>query len=48
MSVKDKLRGVTFSKTWTTDQVADWFKRLRLKRKLRKLIKEKKKNVGSL
>ena len=39
--IKDKLRGVTFAKTWTFDELAYWWKRFWLRRKLRKLIKEK-------
>jgi len=37
-----KLPSFHLSWTWTTDQVAYWWKRFWLRRKLIKLIKEKK------
>lgn len=50
MSVKDKLRGVTlpafeFSKTWTFDEITAWWRKIKLLRQIRKILKECK-NVG--
>jgi len=49
----DKLKGVTippfqFTKSWTFDEISDWWRKLKLRREVKKIIKNvrEKRNVG--